>query len=51
MKKENEFANFDRLMREVIKVPHNEIAAKLKAERTAKRRKKSKKSSASREAV
>jgi len=49
MPSKNEFENFDRLMREVLKVPHAEIAAKLKVEKTAKKRKKAKKSSASRE--
>jgi hypothetical protein len=48
---ENEFKNFDRLAREILKVPHSEIKAKLDAEKAAKKRKKSKKSSASREAV
>ena len=48
MKKQNEFDNFDRTMRELIKVPHSEIKAKLDAEKSAKKRKKSKKSSASR---
>jgi hypothetical protein len=52
VKKESEFTNFDRTMRELLKVPHREIVAKLDAEKKAKKRKKSKKSSASgREAV
>jgi len=47
--KNNEFENFDRTMRELVKVPHSEIKAKLDAEKRAKKRKKSRKSSASRE--
>jgi hypothetical protein len=31
-----EFRNFDRMMRELIKVPHTEIKAKLDAEKAAK---------------
>jgi len=46
-----EFDKFDRTMRELIQVPHSEIKAKLDAEKSAKKRKKAKKSSASREAV
>jgi hypothetical protein len=41
----NEYENFDRTMRELIKVPHSEIKAKLDAEkklRSRKRRKKAK---------
>lgn len=49
--KNNEFENFDRTMRELIKVPHGELKAKLDAEKKAKKRKKSKKSSASRAGV
>jgi len=48
---EDEFKKFDRLARELLKVPHSEVKDKLDAERAAKKRKKSKKSSASREAV
>jgi hypothetical protein len=51
MKKHSEFASFDRAMRKVLKVSHSEIKAKLDAEKTAKKRKKTKVSSASREAV
>ena len=51
MKKTSEFANFDRTMRDLLKVSHAEIKAKLEAEKAAKTRKKSKKSSASREAI
>jgi hypothetical protein len=50
-KKPSEFDNFDRTMRKLMKVPHSEIKAKLDAEKGAKKRKKSKKSSASREEV
>ena len=46
----SEFENFDRAMREILKVPHGEIKTKLDEEKAAKERKKSKKSSASREA-
>jgi hypothetical protein len=48
MKKQptSEFANFDRTMRDLIKVPHSELKAKLDAEKVAKKRK-SKKTSAS----
>ena len=35
-----EFNNFDRTMRELMKVPHSEIKAKLEAEKAAKKRKK-----------
>jgi hypothetical protein len=51
MKASKEFENFDRTMREVLKVSHDEIKAKLDAEKVSKKRKKPKKSSASREAV
>ena len=47
----NEFVNFDRMMRELMKVPHSKIKAKLDAEKKAKKRKKARKSSASREEV
>lgn len=47
MKHTTEFDNFDRAMRELLKVPHSEIKAKLGEEKAAKKRKKSKKSSAS----
>jgi hypothetical protein len=50
MKKPSEFDNFDRTMRQLMKVPHSEIKAKLDEEKTAKKRKKAKRSSASREA-
>jgi hypothetical protein len=51
MKKTTEYDNFDRTMRELLKVSHAEIKTKLEAEKEAKKRKKSKKSSASREGV
>jgi len=34
-----QFEKFDRAMRELIKVPHSEIKAKLDAEKKAKKRK------------
>jgi hypothetical protein len=46
-----EYEKFNSLARDLIKVPHSEIKAKLDAEKAAKKRKKSKKSSASREGV
>jgi len=46
-----EFSNFDRTMRRLIQVPHSEIKAKLDAEKKAKKRKKARKSSASRDGV
>lgn len=52
MRRHNEFENFDRMVRDVLKVPHTDIKAKLDAEKAAKKRKKPKKSSsASREVV
>lgn len=47
MKRNAEFEKFDRTMREILKVSHREVKATLDAEKAAKRRKKSKKSSAS----
>lgn len=44
-----QFEKFDHLMREMLKASHSEIASKLKAEKDTKKRKKLKKSSASRE--
>ena len=38
-KNQDEFTNFDRTMRELLKVPHSEIKAKLDAEKKAKKRK------------
>jgi hypothetical protein len=43
MNPKNEFRNFDQLTRELLKVPHSEIKAKLDAEKAAKKRKKLKK--------
>lgn len=37
-----EFENFDRTMRDLMKVPHSEIKAKLDAEKAAKKKKKGK---------
>lgn len=51
MKPSKEFEAFDRTIREVLKVTHSEVKAKLEEEKAGKKRKKSKKSSASREAV
>jgi hypothetical protein len=42
MKKENEFDNFDRTMRDLMSVPHDEIKAALDAEKTEKQKKKRK---------
>jgi hypothetical protein len=50
MKERSEFEKFDLTMRDLMKVPHSEIKAKLDAEKKAKERKKAKKSSAFREA-
>jgi hypothetical protein len=50
-KKNNEYAAFSDLTRKLLSVPHVEVKAKLDAERDAKKRKKAKKSSASREAI
>jgi hypothetical protein len=50
-KKESEFQKFDRTMRELIKVPHDEIKAKLDAEKTARKRKAKKPSASDREQV
>jgi len=36
MKNSDEFSNFDRTMRELMKVPHSEIKAKLDAEKAEK---------------
>jgi hypothetical protein len=38
-----DFEKFDRTMRDLLKVPHTEIKAKLDAEKKAKKRKKAKK--------
>jgi hypothetical protein len=47
MKKTNEYDNFENLARRIINVPHSEVKAKLDAEKAAKKRKKSRKSSVS----
>jgi len=39
MRESSEFSNFDRTMRELIKVPHSEIKAALDAEKAAKKKK------------
>lgn len=46
-KKSSEFDKFDRTMQNLLKVPHSEIKARLDAEKKAKKRKKTKTSSAS----
>jgi hypothetical protein len=51
MPKNSEYENFANLMGKLIKVPHSAVKTKLDAEKRAKKRKKIKKSSASREAV
>ncbi len=52
MKRENsEYDKFANLTKALLRVPHSEIKAKLDAEKAAKKRKKSKKASASREGV
>lgn len=38
-KTEGEYQRFDKMMRDLIKVPHSEIKAKLDAEKAAKKRK------------
>jgi hypothetical protein len=50
MKFSSEYSRFEKTMQELLKVPHSVIKAKLDEERATKKRKKSKKSSASREA-
>ena len=49
MTKKDEYKNFENLARQIISVPHSEVKAKLDAEKDAKKPKKSKASSASRE--
>lgn len=44
---QSEFENFDRMMRELITVPHSKIKAKLDAEKRAKQKRKAKKPSTS----
>ena len=51
MKKNKEFDNFTNAMGKLLKVSHAELKYKLDAEKAAKKRKKTKDSSASREAV
>jgi hypothetical protein len=50
-KRVSEYSNFENTVRKLLKVPHSEIKAKLDAEKAAKKRKKARKSSASREEV
>ena len=49
-KTESEYDRFENLAREVLRVSHAEVKAKLEAEKRAKKQKKSRISSASREA-
>lgn len=49
MKKTPESKNFENLAKRLMAVPHSEIKAKLEEEKAAKKRKKLKDSSASRE--
>ena len=46
MRKKSEYEHFDGTMRKLLKVSHSEIKAKLDTEKRAKKRKKSRKSSA-----
>jgi hypothetical protein len=48
MKSNREFREFEKLTTKLMSVPHAELKAKLDAEKEAKKRKKSKTSSASR---
>jgi hypothetical protein len=48
MKKNTDYDRFEALARGVLAVPHSEIKSKLDAQKRAKKRKKSKTSSASR---
>jgi hypothetical protein len=43
MKASREFENFDRAIRELLKVPHTEIAAKLEQEKVQKAKKRERK--------
>jgi hypothetical protein len=43
MKRNSEFDNFDRTMRDLMSVPHDEIKAALDAEKAAKAKKKKRK--------
>jgi CO dehydrogenase/acetyl-CoA synthase alpha subunit len=49
-KKTSEFDNFDRTMRDLMSVPHDEIKAALESEKAEKNKRKKKKASASTEA-
>ena len=46
-KSNTEYESFERVMRQLLKVSHEEIKVKLDSEKKAKKRRKSKKSSAS----
>jgi hypothetical protein len=49
MTKSSEYDKFDRTMRQLIRVPHSEIKAKLEAEKAEKKRKSRKTSALGRE--
>lgn len=49
-KQSSEFANFDRAMRNLIRVPHDKLKAALDAEKRAKERKKKLKDNSSKSA-
>lgn len=51
MKEKSEYKAFENFARELMRVPHSAIKAKLDAEKREKKRKKPKKPSASREGV
>lgn len=51
MKANKEFESFTELVDKVLTIPHSEIKTKLDAEKKAKKRKKARKSSASRAGV
>ena len=50
MKTARQYKKFDRMMRKLLSVPHREIKTKLDAEKKGRKRKKARRSSASREA-
>lgn len=43
MKKQNQFAVFEKTMRDILAVPHSEIKAKLEAEKKEKKQRKANK--------
>lgn len=50
MKTSHEYGRFERMVDSLLKVPHKDLKKKLAAEKTAKKRKKARKPSASHEA-